>query len=159
MPALEWVQCTSCGRRHRWQVELANAYIACSCGAEVHMPDLKAFEAAARDPDGTKAGSSATLITLEDRSDVEAGRLSAYQGKGPGLWGMSAFGTFIFWFSLALLGFFFAVHAAIVQVVWSYVGTALFVPVPTFKARQWYKRWLRGRTLTQAMDDQLNRGA
>lgn len=125
------------------------------------MPDLRAFEAAqGRDPDATASGSSSgALIEVDEPVKVQAGRLREYQGKGAGLWGMSTLSTFIFWSVLALAGFFFAVHAIIVQVIWSYIGTAVFGPIPFFKSWQWYKRWLRGRTLTQAIDEHLNRGA
>ena len=162
MPALEWVQCHDCGRRHRWRVELANTRVVCGCGAQVAMPDLKAFEAAqGRDPDATSAGSGATLIDINEPDVVQAGRLSQYQGKGAGLWGMSTLSTFLFWFAVSLAGFFFLVHAIILRghAIWSIAGAIIFVPVPFFKVRQWYKRWLRGRTLSQAIDEELNRGS
>lgn len=124
------------------------------------MPDLEAFKAAqGRDPDATSAGSTTSLIVTDEPERVQEGNLQAYHGRGAGLWGMSTLATFVFWFGLALAGFFFAVHALIVQAIWSFVGTALFGPVPFFKTWQWYKRWLRGRPLSVAIDEELNRGA
>lgn len=123
------------------------------------MPDLKAFEAAqARDPDATASGSGVSLIEVNEPEAAQAGNLRAYHGRGAGLWGMSTFQTLLFWLAWALAGFFFVAHAAILQATWSIVGAVALGPISFFKARQWYKRWLRGRPLSVAIDQELNRG-
>ena len=165
MPVLEWVQCQQCGRRHRWKVELVNTIITCACGGEVEIPDLEAFEASrGRDPDATATGGSGALISVDEPERVQAGKLADYHMRGAGPFGMSTFTTVLFWFTLSLLGFYFIVHAIILSMIktaqppwWAIIGAVIFVPVPSFKTKQWYKRWLRGRPLSQAVDEELNR--
>jgi hypothetical protein len=57
---LEWIQCKTCGRRHRWKAELVGTDLACSCGAKVPVPSV--------DPGATGSGAFDPEDTLVDPS-------------------------------------------------------------------------------------------
>lgn len=52
---LEWVQCSGCGRRHRWKAELVGKAIDCACGKAVPVPAPAATpgDSGGFDPDDT----------------------------------------------------------------------------------------------------------
>lgn len=75
---LEWVQCKSCGRRHRWKADLVGTDLACSCGGKVPVPSVE--QAGHSSGHGTSAGTAGfdAEDTLVDSSLTnEAAAMSA----------------------------------------------------------------------------------
>lgn len=61
---LEWVQCSKCGRRHRWMADLVGTDIPCTCGQRVRVPSAdpgaSASDTGGFDPEDTLVDPSLT---------------------------------------------------------------------------------------------------
>lgn len=170
---LEWFQCKTCGRRHRWRAELAGTEIPCACGAMVFCPELEVF--------GETPGASDTLLDpaasatrqrpvlepeVEARFPAEdAGMLEVEGGSGAhapvsytkvkGLFGMSRTGEFIFWILAAAVGFTFCVFAAVLWDRYWAIPAGLWGPFSFWKVYRAKDRWQGNRTFSRAVRETL----
>lgn len=163
---LEWFQCKGCGRRHRWQADIAGTEITCSCGKAVFCPELDVFG----DSDGSDtlpdpsasiiyapAGESSDhfpgeIISIEGES---AGGLQLQRKRAGGLFGMGAWGEAVFWTLGAAVGFTLLVHALIVQWPVYIALTVVWAPFSFWKCYQKVKRWQGNRSLLRALEEQF----
>jgi len=167
---LEWIQCKACGRRHRWRAEVAGTQIVCSCGKMVDVPELQAFEATAG-PDDTMAAMGASRhgsavldarsAEMEPQGDIDlqlegaAPAASLRHTRVRGLFGMSAFGEFLFWGVMAAIGFTAIVFAAIVVEVYYIAAAVLWGPISFWKLRKAQRRWQGNRSFSRAVEDTI----
>jgi len=161
---VEWVQCKSCGRRHRWQAEIAGRQIRCDCGSRVFIPEVDVSGEQA-DPDATivETVDSPTAVSpgVGEQIDVDIFGGSDSAGamrrmKGSGLFGLGAFGEVLVFFCFALVGFVLFVHAVIVQTVWYIVLTVLITPVAFWKFNKKRKSWQGNRSLSRALRETID---
>lgn len=163
---LEWFQCKGCGRRHRWQADIAGSQVQCSCGSSVFCPELDVFGDS--DSSDTLADPSASIIYAPagEASTHFPGEVMALEGeasqalqlrrmKAGGLFGMGPFGEVVFWTVGAAVGFTVLVHALIVQ--WPvYIALAVvWAPISFAKCWKKIKRWQGNRSFMRALEEQF----
>lgn len=74
---LEWVQCKSCGRRHRWKAELVGTDIVCSCGGKIPVPSVD------QSGHGTRGGSGGGFDAEDTIVDPSMTNEAAAMSAGP----------------------------------------------------------------------------
>ena len=166
---LEWFQCKACGRRHRWQADIAGTEVQCSCGKLVFCPELDVFA----DP-ADSAGSDTLPDPLASIVYAPAGAGSSHfpgefipveggsgdgvrlqRKRAGGLFGLGAFGEAVFWTVGAAIGFALLVHALIVQWPVYIALTVVWAPISFWKCRKSVKRWQGNRSLVRAFEEQF----
>lgn len=173
---LEWIQCRSCGRRHRWRADIAGTQIVCACGKMVDVPELQAFSQSQAEGPGQSLddtmtesgalGSRSPVLEARDaelpvRGDIDfqlEGARPAVVTRGTkvrGLLGMGATAEFIFWGVMAAIGFTAIVFAAIV-VEWYYIVLAVvWGPISFWKLRKSQRRWQGNRSFSKAFEETI----
>lgn len=160
---IEWVQCKGCGRRHRWQAELAGTHIKCDCGQRVFIPEVD-VSGEQGDPDATivETVDSPTAVSPGAGGDIDADvfgvdDISGLQRKkGAGVFGLGPFGEVILFFCFALVGFILLAHALIVQMWWYIVLTVVFTPVSFWKFNLKRKVWQGNRSFSRALQESID---
>jgi len=157
---LEWFQCKGCGRRHRWQADIAGTEVECSCGATVLCPEVEVFkepdpEDTVADPGASGAHRSrigrAAAGPQEVATDVVAPR--TYRGGG-----LSPFMKALLWSIGAAVGFILIIHALIVQTWWYIALTVIWTPISFAKFLKARKKWQGNRSLKRAFLEQVGAG-
>ncbi len=162
---LEWFQCKTCGRRHRWSADIAGTQVECACGAMVLCPELDVFDEP--DADQTVMDPMAGVVPrpagegASDRfpselvlEDAEAGP-ALQRKRGSGFLGMTPFQETVFWLVGAAVGFTLVVHALIVQSLIYIVLTVVWTPFSFVKFWLVKRRWQGNRGLIRAFEEEL----
>lgn len=160
---LEWFQCKSCGRRHRWRADLAGKSTKCSCGQMVVCPDVDFGNS-------SSAGTGhETVVETADRAHDPSFDQSFLNGDGAagandyvppprmgkGLFGLSVQGEFVFWSVMSLLGLAMLIHA-IITTFWWYIAAAVLIAPLSFW--QWHRAkriWQGPRKFWTAVEKSL----
>jgi len=164
--AQAWVQCQSCGRRHRWRDELAGRVVACVCGADVPFPTTRpqplAAVAAVRDEAAGEAGVDLGAVfdnlseAGSDEQAPDAGRLLRKRHRG---WlNLSLEAELALFGLLSLAGLACTILAIVVGKYFvPYIVAAVVVGPPSWWLfwRRW-RLWTRGRTVLQALSQALS---
>jgi hypothetical protein len=154
---LEWFQCTACGRRHRWQADIAGTEIRCPCGASAFCPQVEVF-ADADAPDAVVEPMPTSTAGPARRVEASLGIAAelpapprTYRGRG-----MSPFTKALLWSIAAAIGFVLLIHALIVQ-LWVYIAlTVLWTPFSFLMFLKARKRWQGNRSLKRAFLEQVD---
>jgi len=157
---LEWFQCKACGRRHRWQADIAGTEIECHCGKPVLCPALEVFSEpdpadTAMDPGasrGLRGAKAGPIRRMEGEFDVEAPVAAPRTYRGSGL---SPFAKALLWSIGAAIGFVLLMHAVIVQLWWYIALTVIWTPLSFWKFLKARKRWQGNRSLKRAFLEQV----
>jgi len=152
---LEWFQCKGCGRRHRWQADIAGSEIACPCGATVTCPEVETF--ADPDPADTVAEASLSGARRAVRGPSAASEALVAPAaprtvRGQGL---TPFTKALLWSIGAAIGFALLMHAIIVQLWWYIALTVVWTPLSFWKFIKARKRWQGNRSLKRAFLEQV----
>ncbi len=155
---LEWFQCKTCGRRHRWQADIAGTEIECACGAMVECPEVETFA----DPDPADPADTVADPVFSGgrraarREPVESGTVETsapprtVRGQG-----MTPFTKALLWSIGAAVGFVLIIHAVIVQTWWYIALTVLWTPFSFWKFLKARKKWQGNRSLKRAFLEQV----
>lgn len=163
---LEWFQCRACGRRHRWQADIAGTEIQCQCGKLVFCPELDVFAEADSSDTLPDPSSSIIYAPAGEKSSHFPGEVLSVEGesdeglqlrrmKAGGLFGMGPFGEAVFWTVGAAVGFALLVHALIVQWPVYIALTVVWAPFSFWKCYKKVKRWQGNRPLSRAFVEQI----
>lgn len=159
---LEWFQCKSCGRRHRWAADIAGSEIECPCGTRVPCPRLEDVE---DEPDHTDPLDSAIDAPLASGVAI-AGQPIPIEGddapityqrkRRGGFLGMGRFGEAVLWTVGAAIGLALLAHAIFVQ--WPvYIGlTVVWLPISVIMCRKKVSRWQGNRSLVRALEEEFD---
>lgn len=160
---LEWFQCKSCGRRFRWNADIAGTQIRCDCGSPVLCPELEGF-AGAPDPSSSQTVietvDSPTAMSPNDAVLAEQFEMPdssdpaqrvAIKHKNTGAFGLTTNGQCLMWFIFSLVGFALVAHAIITTFWWYITAAAIFAPIAFIKFNFVCRRWKRGRSLMTAL--------
>jgi hypothetical protein len=165
---LEWFQCKSCGRRHRWSADIAGSEVECQCGQMVLCPELDVFDHP--DPEGTVLDPMAGVVTPRPAGEGEADRFptelvlegdeapALQRKRGTGFLGMTMFQETLFWMIGAAVGFSLVVHAIVVQWPVYIVLTVLWTPFSFVKFWKVKGRWQGNRGFMRAFEEELGSG-
>ena len=157
---LEWFQCKTCGRRHRWSADIAGTEVDCACGEAVVCPEVE-FQAdgdasdTVMDPGSTGGRRAAAARRAPDAAvefDAGAPPVAPRTYRGSGL---SPFTRALLWSIGAAIGFMLIVHAVIVQ-SWVYIAlTVLWTPFSFLMFLKARKKWQGNRSLKRAFLEQV----
>ena len=157
---LEWFQCKSCGRRHRWQADVAGTEVKCQCGVMVLCPEVEVF--APGDPSDTVADPASSGVLRARGTRAASGGADTFEAapaaaprtvRGGGL---TPFTKALLWSIGAAIGFVLFVHAVVVQ-TWWYIGlTVIWTPFSFLKFLKARKRWQGNRSLKRAFLEQVD---
>ncbi len=160
---LEWFQCKGCGRRHRWQADIAGTEIDCQCGAAVLCPEVEVF--AGEDPSDTVVDPSSSAVMRARRSQ-SGGQSPASGGAGAyvapaaprtvRMGGLTPFMKALLWSIGAAVGFILLVHALVVQTWWYIALTVLWTPFSFMRFLKARKKWQGNRSLKRAFLEQMD---
>jgi hypothetical protein len=162
---LEWFQCKACGRRHRWQADIAGTEVQCQCGKLVFCPELDVFadpdssdtlpdavESLSQSPGADDALAPGETLEIEGESDPS---LQLRRMKSGGLFGLGRFGEAVLWTVGAAVGFALLVHALIVQWPIYIALTVVWAPISFLMCWKKIKRWQGNRSLVRAFEEEF----
>ena len=161
---VEWVQCKGCGRRHRWQAEIAGTHIKCQCGGRVFIPEVD-VSGEQGDPDATivETVDSPTAVAPGAGGDIDSDAFGGsvemgglQRKKGGAVFGLGPFGEVILFFCFAVVGFSLIAHAIIVQTIWYIALTVVVTPVAFWKFNQKRKVWQGNRSFGRALQETID---
>lgn len=159
---LEWFQCKSCGRRHRWRADLAGKSITCACGRTVDCPDVELTDTSGL------SGTGHETIAETASSPADQAFAQSFGGDGPaaadyvppprvgkGLFGLSVQGEFVFWSIMSLLGLAMLIHAVITTFWWYITLAVLIAPLSFWQWRRAKRVWQGPRKFWTAVEKSL----
>lgn len=167
---LEWFQCKGCGRRHRWQADIAGAEIECSCGKTVFCPELDVFGDVDSPSDTVVSRTGAPVmgpaglgsdhfpaefVPIEGEAYDPDAAPSYQRKRAGGLFGMGPFGETVFWLVGAAVGFTLIVHAIVLQWPIYIALTVIWTPLSFWKFHKKLKRWQGNRSLLRAFEEEF----
>lgn len=159
---LEWFQCSACGRRYRWNADIAGTYIRCQCGKSVLCPELDVFSPS-QDMDNTiletvdsptARSPSESMIGFDPiaaADETVGGETVRIRHKGTGIFGLTTQGQLGLWFCLSLVALAAVIHAVITMWTAYIVVSVLLSPIAFINLWRVQRRWRRGRKLTTAL--------
>lgn len=163
---LEWFQCKSCGRRYRWNADIAGTEVRCQCGTPILCPELDSYST--RSGASEQTGSQTVIETVDSPTAMSPGdsvlaeqfempdvedksQRVAIKHKNTGAFGLTTNGLCLMWFILSLLGVALVIHAVVTTFWWYIAGAAIFAPIAFVKFFLVSRRWRRGRTWMTAL--------
>lgn len=163
--AHDWFQCSACGRRQRWRVEIAGTSVECRCGAMVDCPpgptlSTPAEAAGAEDTliESADAPSSASpILTDEDLASIAMVETPGRVPLSPAAQAVSRRATkrFLIWTVMMLLGVAMLIHAIVTEFWWYIALAVLIAPLSGWRFFKAKARWQGNRRFWRAVAESV----